>query len=363
MITTELVENKTECTYCNVFSKANGVDPIGTAPTVEQWLIVEVPQPWTSNPWKNHPRLQPVVELLKQWEQLNPKIMLRPLLVVPDEDYSKPGFVRIFHYSRLNVLFSQFEKQEYLVPETELSSVVNALLIQPQHLEKFAEYRQNTQDIRDILVCTHTDVDRACGRFGYPLYLELRQKYAANSPNKLRIWQTNHFGGHQFAPTLIDFPSGRFWGHLESDILDLLLHKKGNLVDLKPYYRGWSSLGKFEQIAEREIWDKEGWHWLNYQKSGRVIRQDKGGVLIYILKQVLRFIPLNKAKILRKKLEQKATWVDVRIEYSSPDDKVRGAYEARVQVNGKVLSLLKSGEQVKPKPIQQYQVSRLVKVN
>lgn len=363
MITSELVENQSECTYCNVFSKANGADPIGTAPTVEQWLIVEVPQPWTSNPWKNNSRLQPIVEALKQWEQLNPKIMLRPLLVVPDEDYSKPGYVRIFHYCRSTVLFSEFEKQEYLFPEDELSSVIHALLIEPQKLEQFEHYRQNTQDIREILVCTHTQVDRACGRFGYPLYQELRQNYAGNSRNKLRIWQTNHFGGHQFAPTLIDFPSGRFWGHLESDILDLLIHQEGNLVDLKPYYRGWSGLVKFAQIAEREIWDQEGWNWLNYHKSGRVIAQDQGGIFIYILKQILRLIPLPQAKILRKKLEQKATWVDIIIEYNSPENTVQGAYTARVKLSGKVLSLLRSGEQVKPKAVEQYQVSRLLKVN
>ncbi len=363
MITSERIEYQTECTYCNIFSKANGADPIGTAPTVDQWLIVEVPQPWTSNPWKNSPLLQPIVEVLKEWEQLNPKIMLRPLLVVPDEDYSQPGFLRIFHYSRLTVLFSEFKKQEYLVPEAELTSVIHALLIQPQQLKNFEQYRQNSQDIRDILVCTHTQVDRACGRFGYPLYLELRQNYAANSQKKLRIWQTNHFGGHQFAPTLIDFPSGRFWGHLESNVLDLLINQQGNLTDLKPYYRGWSGLVKFAQIAEREIWDLEGWKWFSYHKSGRVIAQDQGGFLIYLLKQILKFIPLPQAKILRKKLEQKATWVDVMIEYNSPEYTVQGAYTARVKLNGKVLSLLRSGEQVKPKAVEQYQVSRLQKLN
>ncbi len=206
-------------------------------------------------------------------------------------------------------------------------------------------------------------MDRACGRFGYPLYQELRQKYAANSQTKLRVWQTNHFWGHQFAPTLIDFPYGFFWGHLESDILDTLIHQKGNIVDLKPYYRGWSGLGKFEQIAEREIWDQVGWDWFNYKKSGQVMAQDQGGIFIYLLKQVLRFIPLAKAKILRKRLEQKSTWVDVRIDYTSPDSSVQGSYKARVKLNGKVLSVLRSGEQVKPKAIQQYTVSNVVKVN
>ncbi|MEL7039349.1 MAG: sucrase ferredoxin [Cyanobacteria bacterium J06592_8] len=363
MIASELEKNQTECSYCNVISKANGEDPIGTAPLVEQWLILEVPHPWTTNPWKHHPLLPPVVEFLKQWEQLNPKIMLRPMLVVPDEDYSQPGFVRVFHYSRSKVLFSQFEKQEYLVPETELNSVINAVLIQPQKLEQLTQYRQNTQDIRDILVCTHTEVDRACGKFGYPLYQELRQNYAAHSQGKLRIWQTNHFGGHQFAPTLIDFPSGRFWGHLESSILDTLVHQQGNLVDLKPYYRGWSGLGKFAQIAEREIWHQEGWDWFNYEKSGEIVGQDQGGIFIYLLKQILKWIPLAKAQILRKRLEQKSTWFDVRIEYASPDLSTQGTYEARVKVNGKVMSVLKSGEQVKPKAVQQYQVSHLVKVN
>ena len=56
------------------------------------------------------------------------------------------------------------------------------------------------------MVCTHGNIDAACARFGYPIYQQLRQNYATQS---LRVWRCSHFGGHQFAPTLIDFPSGR----------------------------------------------------------------------------------------------------------------------------------------------------------
>ncbi|MEL7523883.1 MAG: hypothetical protein AAGJ80_20060, partial [Cyanobacteria bacterium J06553_1] len=44
---------KHACQYCSVTSKANGEDPIGTAVTAQQWLFIEVPQPWAKNPWGN----------------------------------------------------------------------------------------------------------------------------------------------------------------------------------------------------------------------------------------------------------------------------------------------------------------------
>ncbi len=71
--------------------------------------------------------------------------MLKPMLVIPDEDYSQPGYIRVFYYSRSNILFSQFYKQEYLVPEAELTAVINAILIQPQNLKQYNHYQQNTQ--------------------------------------------------------------------------------------------------------------------------------------------------------------------------------------------------------------------------
>ena len=46
--------------------------------------------------------------------------------------------------------------------------------------------------------------------------------FAKNTPTEgsnLRVWQSAHFGGHRFAPTLIDLPIGHLWGHLDEEKL------------------------------------------------------------------------------------------------------------------------------------------------
>src|SRR5215218_3519444 len=152
------------------------------------------------------------------------------------------------------------------------------------------------------------------------------------SEKQLRVWRTSHIGGHRFAPTLIDFPEGRYWGHLEPDALEKVVLRKGPVSELGRFYRGWAGLsGKFEQIAEREIFVREGWEWTRYLKSGRTLEADQN--------------------------EDRA---EVRIEYATQDGNA-GAYEATVETSGTIMTLFDSG----PRPLQevkQYRVSRLERV-
>ncbi len=131
-----------------------------------------------------------------------------------------------------------------------------ALLNQPEQLSKFQMFRQDNKSIRDLLVCTHGNHDVSCGRFGYPLYRTLKQDYA---DTKISVWQCSHFGGHQFAPTLLDMPEGRYWGHLEPEILDLLIYRQGSVADLRSFYRGWGGLhGPNKSSSERFGFKKVG---------------------------------------------------------------------------------------------------------
>ncbi len=142
------------------------------------------------------------------------QIKLKPIAIAPDREYSHPGFTRILSYHRPGRIFSQYEKQEFIVPEAEATALATALLqqaIDPSiNLSKFQQYQQQTSHIREMMVCTHSQVDLACGKFGTPLYRQLRKEYASASARQLRVWQSTHFGGHQFAPTLVDLPHGHF---------------------------------------------------------------------------------------------------------------------------------------------------------
>ena len=356
------MNNLANCRYCSEVSLANQEDPIGTAGTAEKWLIVEVPRPWKKNIWEHKPNFKPLIGVLIELEQLEPNPSLRLMAIAPDKEYSQPDYIRVFYYFRPGEMFSQYEKQEYLVPSSQLVPLVRAIILEPQQLSQFTSYQQQTKDIREILVCTHTHYDTACGRYGTPLYTKLRKEYATVSSGKLRVWQTSHFGGHKFAPTLIDFPSGRFWGHLQPEVLDTLIYQRGSLDALKPYYRGWSGLGQFEQIAEREIWMKEGWEWQNYPKYGYIVAKDKGNIAKIILKQILKLIPIPKIKFLLQKLEKDVNWVEVFIEYLSPDNTTKQGYKVRIELKGKVMTAGKSAKQMQLKPVKQYHVVNLNKI-
>ena len=247
----------------------------------------------------------------------------------PDPVYSREGYVRTLYLHKPPGPFAAYEKSEYAVPKSEIVSLVEALAEGSDGLSRFERYEEDTSGGRDLLVCTHGSHDACCGKFGYPVYETLRHGDAGASEKQLRVWRTSHIGGHRFAPTLIDFPEGRYWGHLEPDALEKVVLRKGPVSELGRFYRGWAGLsGKFEQIAEREIFVREGWEWTRYLKSGRTLEADEN--------------------------EDRA---EVRIEYATPDGDT-GAYEATVETSGTVMTLFDSG----PCPLQevkQYRVSRL----
>ncbi|MBD2360329.1 sucrase ferredoxin [Anabaena minutissima FACHB-250] len=327
--------NKTQnnCHFCSEISQANGEDPIGSAVTLEQYLIIEAAQPWPINIWiEPDPIPQGVLEALSfVWESDKE---IRPLAIAPDKEYSHPGYTRVFYYRRPAKFFAQFEKHEFILPHGLVGSLALALVKNPEELPNFTQYRQPTNHIREILVCNHGNVDAACSRFGYPIYQKLRSEYATANNNNLRFWRCSHFGGHEFAPTLLDLPQGQYWGHLKPEILDLLVRRNGSVKELYPYYRGWAGLPKFAQIAEREIWMQEGWKWLEYHKAGQVLASDE----------------INQE------------WADVRIDYTTNDGNISSAYQARVEVKSSVMTAWKSAKQPSLEEVKQYQVSSLVKL-
>lgn len=151
-------------------------------------------------------------------------------------------------------------------------------------------------------------------------------------PSPLRIWRCSHFGGHRFAPTLIDLPIGHYWGHLEPELLDTLINRQGSPESLYRCYRGWAGLEQWVQICDREIWLQVGWRWFDAHKAGRVLQQDPA---------------------------EEPTWADVQIEYEWPDTHETGTYTARVEVSGEVETAYKSAPEVEIKLMKQYRVREM----
>lgn len=321
-------EPGTEGRLCSVVSKENGEDLAGYAVPFEHRLLIEVRPPWEGDVGasKNYP--EGLWDALMVAWRGGSQVGMTALL--PDPEYSVEGQTRLVYLRRPAGPFAAYERTEYLLPDENLVPAVEAIFGEPESASRFKGYLQETQNVRDLVVCTHGRHDACCGKFGYPIYEMLRREYA--EPAKLRVWRASHLGGHRFAPTLVDYPEGRYWGHLEPWAVERLVRQDGPFPEMARFYRGWSGLeSRFEQIAEREILVREGWRWTGYFKEGRVLSVDKN--------------------------ERRA---EVRIEYASPDGVVSGSYTAVVEENGSVLTLVDSG----PEPLQesrQYRVSHLEK--
>jgi hypothetical protein len=304
----------TKC-YCNVTAMEKGLDPCGYAHDFDDAVVVEIPLPWKANMYHEAGVLpQEVIDLLSMWLQRyhdGPGYRHRPLMVAPDPAYSRRGYRRVMFYARQPGLFARFTKTEYLVPEAEVGALVWVLYEAHDELPRFEEFRDSAQDAtRDLLVCTHGTVDAACAKFGYPLYNTLRQGYV---DDHLRVWRVSHFGGHVFAPTMMDMPTGHYWAYVGDKQAEQIVRYGGDVRDLYGHYRGWAGLEDgFLQAAERELWRRYGWEWFSYLKSGHITAKDEH--------------------------TEDPKWADIQIEFSAPNSIERQTYHARVEVRTQVLT-------------------------
>jgi hypothetical protein len=312
-------EKITTKAYCNLLAIEKGLDPVGYAGSFDDSVLIEIPLPWKRDIYQQAGALpQEAIDLMALWLQRYHETGVyghRPLLIAPDKDYSEQGKRRVMFYTRKEGQISTFDKVEYSVPEAELGALLWALFEAPDDLEKFSAYRVPQADtIRDVLVCTHGTVDAACAKFGYPLYNDLRKNYADES---LRVWRVSHFGGHVFAPTLVDMPTGHYWAYVEEDQARKIVQQQGDLDILQGYYRGWAGVeGGFLQTVERDLWQAHGWEWLDYIKSGEVLAMDT---------------------------DKEPSWAEVRMTCISPDGECK-VYEARVEVDRYVETITSTGQ-------------------
>ncbi|MEZ4831231.1 MAG: sucrase ferredoxin [Caldilineaceae bacterium] len=257
---------------------------------------------------------QEMVDLLALWLQryrAGAPYNHRPLLIGPDDEYSQPGHRRVIFFRKPTGAFANFERTEYLVPGAETGPLLWAIYEAQDDLPRFDAYRVDTvADVRDLLVCTHGSIDVACAKFGYPLYDRLRKHYAGDG---VRVWRVSHFGGHVYAPTMMEMPSGHYWAYVDADQADQIALRRGDVTCLRGHYRGWAGASHgFAQAAERELFLRFGWDWMDQARTCTVVDSDDA---------------------------PEPQWQDVRIEtvpgVTSPDG-VRDSFMLRVEIERSV---------------------------
>lgn len=264
--------------FCNLVALEKGLDPGGHATHFDTLALLEAPLPWRRDMYDKPGTMpQELFDLLELQRAQYGETGVWPadyvFLIAPDEAYSRPGHRRVILYRHDEGQFAVYSRAEYLVPEADAGRLIWTAATEADRLDEFAAWRvDDARPMRDVLVCTHGTVDAACAKFGFPLYRHLRRNHAGDC---LRVWRVSHFGGHVFAPTLIDMPSGHFWAYVGEEQADQIVRRAGDVDGLRGHYRGWAGLAYgYLQAAERAVWLREGWAWFDRSRRGEIVAQD-----------------------------------------------------------------------------------------
>lgn len=243
---------------CAKGSRAAGENPIGTASTHRVYVLVEVPTPWKSTALES-PGIPPGLQELDN-KLYNAGLSVRFLLIY-NARLALPQKRRVLIFQRQEEWSQGYEKREYLVDNLEtVPSLVEAdLADQPTPVQPL----QNPS--RDLCICTHGSHDQCCARYGKPFYYGATKLVETLSLSGGRVWETSHFGGHRHAPTVIDFPSGRYYGKIETSAIATILQERGSWDMFEQMYRGWGILPETAQVLEQELIRRWGWDWFKNQ--------------------------------------------------------------------------------------------------
>lgn len=245
--------------FCSLVSEASGEDPIGSAWATTRYIMTEIPLPWPYELLTGAhvpPGLRDFV--YARYAEGNYWGMLG---MAPDPEYAVEGHTRVMIYDQIADPSPGYAVREYCFPTERLAALLTQFVADEGDPEvaRFAVERPSDQ--RDFFVCTHGAIDACCAKFGYPVYRELKRIAAASGTNT-RIWRCTHFGGHRFAATVLEMPSGRYWGRLKGPHLSGVIERDLPTSEMRAAYRGWARFEHtLEQVAEGEAFRLGGWAW------------------------------------------------------------------------------------------------------
>ena len=262
--------------FCSDNSRQLGEEIIGTANNCETYILVECPPPWHNHAFES----RWVPDNLRQLvtETKAKKIPVNFLLIANDFSHKKDETTLLI-YQKKPGISNGFRQREFRLENIEqVATTVRKWL-----WRKHGDIELETPIKRDILICTHGSHDKCCARYGNPFYFYLRDKLIPNlGLENTRVWRSSHFGGHRFAPTMIDLPEGRYYGNLSAELCPSILTRKGDIQNLRQVYRGWGTLSHPVQVIERELMLQYGWKWFDNKVSAKIIYQNTDGSKVQV---------------------------------------------------------------------------------
>lgn len=241
---------------CSPWTRAQGVDPIGSAGTFDQLLLVEWPMPWPAD-----------VSDVPALAQIAADERARLMLVAPHADDSEhDGLIRVVHHVRAST--HRMLGVDHRVERAAVPQLLAELLDAPGH-DQLDWPSAVGPAPAEVLVCGHGRRDPCCGRWGTLLHAEL-----AARGSQARVWRCSHTGGHRFAPTAITLPDGRAWAYADANLLHGVLARTADVATLERHDRGCVALDPWAQVLERAVFQQLGWSWLDHHVTAAEVDVD-----------------------------------------------------------------------------------------
>jgi hypothetical protein len=214
---------------CSDLSRAAEEPLAATAPTAEQWLLVEVPGTWSRDVGSAGALPPEAQEAVSAWLARTPRSRLHFL--------RRPGRFTdrlVAFVVRAEEAVSEIRRLE-LATHDDLASVdfeVDGELIEAQL----------------VLVCGHGSRDACCALRGTAVYGVLKGHVADGE-----LWVSSHQGGHRFAANVLVLPAGIQLGRVEpEDAVSLTSRALAGRIELD-HYRGRTCYDPPVQAAEYAI--------------------------------------------------------------------------------------------------------------
>ena len=226
-----------EAARCSYQARQADEPLAGTAPHAGYWVLVEQPGPWGREALTESHLAPEVGQALIEWAANSATDSPVRLGVI-----RRPG--RHADHNPIGsrtVLFARSESTKSRLQSRRVQDAREILAWDLPTLMATPQQESNTTTA--LLVCTNARRDQCCALLGRPLVAALAQSVTPDTV----IWETSHLGGHRFAPTLVDLPSGYLFGGASAAT---------RTVDA---CRGRSSLPAPAQAAELAVMRELGW--------------------------------------------------------------------------------------------------------
>jgi hypothetical protein len=227
---------------CSTFCRELHEPLAGTAIVAAGWLVVEQPGPWGAKaPTQSHldAAFGAKIDADAKKADLRFGLIRSPGRHPDDHPRSHQVYVASTAPGRTWLLGGRVDDPGKL-------AVLDLKAVACGNLEAVVDSFPSLAPVAEpvLLVCTNGKRDECCALFGRPIVDAL----ATLAPG--RVWESNHLGGHRFAPTATVLPTGYMYGQLDVSSAVALLAAADRGETLVDSLRGRSSWTKRGQVAE-----------------------------------------------------------------------------------------------------------------